>query len=141
MHIVPASIEGYSKALILLESNNLPINDITTGTQLFVAEENEIVFGTIAVEYDFTDALLRSLCVSDEKRNSGIGIRLVNFIETYVRQQGVENMYLLTTTASRFFKKLGYEEINRESAPLFIRNTSEFSSVCPSTATAMKKKL
>jgi amino-acid N-acetyltransferase len=124
----------------LLKKNNLPTEDLNPGTQLFVVEEDDKVVATVAVEYDYNDALLRSLCVSQEKRNSGVGNELVSFIEEYVRQQGVQNIFLLTTTAADFLKKRGYTIIDRSNVPKFIRNTKEYSVICASS-TLMRKAL
>jgi amino-acid N-acetyltransferase len=140
MNIVPASQNSFSAAIELLKKNNLPTEDLNPGTQLFVVEEDDKVVATVAVEYDYNDALLRSLCVSQEKRNSGVGNELVSFIEEYVRQQGVQNIFLLTTTAADFFKKRGYTIIERSNVPKFIRNTKEYSVICASS-TLMRKAL
>lgn len=140
MNIVPASQNSFSAAIELLKKNNLPTEDLNPGTQLFVVEEDDKVVATVAVEYDYNDALLRSLCVSQEKRNSGVGNELVSFIEEYVRQQGVQNIFLLTTTAADFFKKRGYTIIDRSNVPKFIRNTKEYSVICASS-TLMRKAL
>jgi amino-acid N-acetyltransferase len=141
MNIVPASQNNFSCAVDLLKKNNLPTEDINPGTQLFVVEEENKVIATIAVECDYNNALLRSLSVSEEKRNSGIGKQLVDFIEDYVKNQGVQDIYILTTTADKFFAKREYQKIERAAAPPFIQNTSEFSSVCPSSAIIMRKQL
>jgi amino-acid N-acetyltransferase len=139
MNIVPASQNSFSAAIDLLKRNNLPTEDITQGTQLFVVEEDNKVIATVAVEYDYNEALLRSLSVSEEKRNSGIGAELVSFIEDYVRKQGVQNIFLLTTTAADFFSRRGYKIIARSNVPEFIQNTTEYSVICASSSTLMKK--
>lgn len=141
MNIVPASQNSFSAAIELLKKNKLPTEDINPGTQLFVVEEDDTVVATVAVEYDYNDALLRSLCVSQDKRNSGIGKELVVFIEHYVRQQGVQNIFLLTSTAVAFFTKRGYTTIDRSNVPEFIRNTKEYSFICATSSTLMKKAL
>ena len=141
MNIVPASQNSLSAAVELLKKNNLPTEDINPGTQLFVIEENDSVIGTIAVEYNFDVALLRSLSVCGQKRNSGIGQMLVAFIENYVQKQGVQSIYLLTTTAEAFFLKKGYESVDRNEVPDFIKNTKEFSIICSASSTLMKKEL
>ena len=141
MQIIPVPPQQFTEALSLIKENGLPIDDIHTGTQLFIMEEGKDVIGTVAVEYDFDNALLRSLSVKKDKTGEGLGGRLVEFIEDYVSKQGVINIYILTNTASKFFQKRGYETVPRENAPEFIRNTSEFSSVCPASAAFMKKEL
>lgn len=141
MNIVPASQNSFSAAIALLKKNNLPTEDLNPGTQMFVVEEGNEVVGTIAIEYDYNDALLRSLSVSEKKRGPGIGKELVSFIEEYVRQQGVQHIFLLTTTAADFFLKRGYSIIDRSNIPQFIQNTKEYSVICASSSTLMKKEL
>jgi amino-acid N-acetyltransferase len=141
MNIVPASQNSFSAAIELLKKNNLPTQDINPGTQLFVVEEGDNVIATVAVEYDYNDALLRSLSVSEEKRSSGIGAELVDFIEDYVRKQGVRTIYILTTTAAGFFSRRGYTLIDRSNVPPFINDTKEYSVICASSSTLMKKEL
>jgi amino-acid N-acetyltransferase len=141
MNIVPASQNGFSAAIDLLKKNNLPTEDITPGTQLFVVEDGDEVIATVAVEYDYNNALLRSLSVSEEKRKTGIGAELVSFIEDYVGKQGVQNVFLLTTTAADFFSKRGYKIVERSNVPDFIQNTTEYSVICASSSTLMKKEL
>jgi amino-acid N-acetyltransferase len=130
-----------SAATDLLRSNKLPTDDLSTRTTLFVAEEQNNVVGTVGLEHDTADGLLRSLSVSEEKRNAGIGQKLVHHIEGYAKKQGLKNLYLLTTTAASFFSKRGYTVVDRSDVSQFIKTTSEFCSVCPSSATLMKKEL
>jgi amino-acid N-acetyltransferase len=141
MQIAPASQNSFAKAIRLLEKSGLPTDDLDAGKQLFVAEEGDQVAGTVAVEYDFENALLRSLSVAEDKRDTGIAKRLVEFIEDYVRKQGVQNVYLLTTTARDFFLKRGYKTIDRNDVPDFIKTTAQYSILCPSTSTVMQKEL
>jgi amino-acid N-acetyltransferase len=141
MNIVPASQNSFSAAIELLKKNNLPTEDINPGTQLFVVEEGDEVIATVAVEYDYNDALLRSLSVSEDKRSSGIGAELVDFIEDYVSKQGVRTIYILATTAANFFSRRGYTLIDRSNVPQFIKDTKEYSVICASSSTLMRKVL
>jgi amino-acid N-acetyltransferase len=88
-----------------------------------------------------TIGLLRSLAVARDCRGSGVGKALVAEAEQYARSLGVNELYLLTTTAERFFERLGYSHTHRESAPDAIRQTSEFSDLCPCSAALMIKRL
>jgi amino-acid N-acetyltransferase len=141
MNIVPASQNSFAAAVNLLQDCGLPTEDINPGTQLFVMEDGDKVIGTVAVEYDWNDALLRSLSVEEGYRDKGIGKQLVDFAEDYVKKQGVLTIFLLTTTADDFFLKRGYKKTDRATVPGFIKNTSEFSVTCSSAATLMKKEL
>lgn len=53
----------------------------------------------------------------------------------------MRTLYLLTDTAEAFFERLGYTRVARETVPLGIQQTEEFSSLCPDDAAVMKKEL
>ena len=141
MNITAINQNNFSKAVRLLEQNDLPTEDLSGATQLFVLEEGDEVLGTIALEHEGEDGLLRSLCVSEPNRKAGTGQQLVDFIEDHARKQGVQHLYLLTTTAAHFFGKRGYQRIDRSQVSPYIASSSEFSTVCPASATVMLKKL
>jgi len=61
--------------------------------------------------------------------------------ELFARSQGAEEIYLLTSTAERFFERLGYARVLREAAPVAIQQTQEFSALCPSSSALMVKRL
>ncbi len=86
-------------------------------------------------------ALLRSLAVTTEARGTGCGRRMVAELERHAQAQGVRELYLLTTTAERFFAALGYCEADRHKAPEAIRSTREFAGLCPDSAAFMMKRL
>ena len=76
-------------------------------------------------------ALLRSLAVASSRRGTGVGSGLVAHAERHARDQGVQSLYLLTTTAEQFFLRRGYARIPRDEAPTAIKGTKEFSGICP----------
>jgi N-acetylglutamate synthase-like GNAT family acetyltransferase len=86
-------------------------------------------------------ALLRSLAVSSKCRGRGCGTALVAQAELFAQSQGAREIYLLTTTAQRFFERLGYARVLREAAPAAIQRTQEFSTLCPSGSAFMVKRL
>jgi len=61
--------------------------------------------------------------------------------ERFAQSRGVREIYLLTTTAQRFFERLGYARVPREAAPVAIQRTQEFSTLCPSGSAFMVKRL
>lgn len=97
--------------------------------------------GVIGVEIFDSVGLLRSLAVADAARGLGYAKALVQAIETFSKEQGVSHLYLLTTTAENFFSGVGYIRQLRDTAPTAIKNTQEFSTMCPSDAVLMSKKL
>lgn len=97
--------------------------------------------GVVGLEIYGTTALLRSLAVATQCRGAGCGKALVAEAERYAQSKGVKELYLLTTTAERFFERLGYRRSIRETAPEAIRQTKEFSGLCPSSSAFMVKLL
>jgi arsenate reductase (thioredoxin) len=141
MNISEINQNNFSKAIALLKSNSLPTEDITNATKLFVATEGNDVIGTIGIELYDTLGLLRSLAVNNAYRGKGAGKKLMTFIEAFAKNNDIKELFLLTTTASAFFSNLSYEQIKREDTPPAIKQSTEFTATCPSSAIVMKKNL
>jgi amino-acid N-acetyltransferase len=106
-----------------------------------MASSQHAPVGLVGLELHGCDALLRSLVVDPTSRTEGIGSQLVEHAENYARARGVESIYLLTTTAERFFANRGYWRTERRNAPESISTTREFSSICPASSAFMLKRL
>lgn len=125
----------------LLESNHLPISDLTENVQLYafaIGAEQAAVTG---LEVFGEAALLRSVAVADAWKGKGIGQNIVAETEELARVQGLRELWLLTTTAEGFFGALGYEKVDAQTAPPLMQRTAQFSGLCPSSAACMKKYL
>ncbi len=85
--------------------------------------------------------LLRSLAVEGAYRGRGLGRALVLEMIGHAKDSGINQLYLLTLTADRFFGKEGFERISRECMPEAIQNTMEFTSICPVSSVCMKKEI
>ena len=103
MNISEINQNNFSKAIALLKSNSLPTEDITDATKLFVATEGDDVIGTIGIELYDNLGLLRSLAVNNVYRGKGAGKNLVAFIEAFAKNNDINELFILTTTASEFF--------------------------------------
>ena len=101
------------------------------------ASEGGLV-GAAGVEVYGAIGLLRSVVVAPSHRGTGLGRALVADRLAWARRQGLTAVYLLTTTATDFFARLGFERVEREGVPPAIRASREFASVCPSTAVVMR---
>ena len=141
MEIVPVTKDNRDKAICLLQRASLPIADIGENVQLFAMQNDDEIVGIIGFETDGKTVLLRSLSIDETQRSKTLGSILVDHLENFVRQKGNKTIYLLTTTAALFFSKRGYAIIARQEVPAFIQQTTEFASVCPASATIMKKEL
>jgi len=125
---------------LLLEAQ-LPIEDITPAhlEHFFGVWSGQCLEGVIGLQPYGSFALLRSLAVRVVRRGSGLGSELISAAERHALQKGVSSIFLLTTSAKPYFEKHGYTQIARELVPPVIRATSQFSSICPTSATVMCK--
>jgi len=123
----------------LLTEANLPTSDLTEAhLQHFFASDED---GVVGLEIYPPVALLRSLAVAASARGRGIGSALLADAEHYAREHQVKQIYLLTTTAERFFARAGYERVERAAVPQAIQQTQEFSTLCPASSALMRKQL
>jgi N-acetylglutamate synthase-like GNAT family acetyltransferase len=51
--------------------------------------------------------------------------------------RGINALYLLTTSAERYFPTFGFRAVPRDAVPDDIRATAEFLGACPASATVM----
>jgi amino-acid N-acetyltransferase len=127
----------------LLSESGLPIEDITVQhlQHFFGFGSGPELEGLVGLELYGEVALLRSLAVASSRRGTGLGSGLVAHAERHARDQGVQSLYLLTTTAEQFFLRRGYARIPRDEAPTAIKGTREFSGICPVSSVFMVKHL
>jgi amino-acid N-acetyltransferase len=123
----------------LLQQQKLPVSDIKEETLLYKLTEDGKLIGTAGLDIFDDCALLRSVSVSGEIRGKGYGKILNDKIEQLAKDNGVNCMYLITHTAKDFFDRQGYTVIDRTTAPDAIKQTDQFTGLCPSSAVVMKK--
>jgi len=134
----------------LLGRSGLPTDDLRVDgapdpgagkPTLYVVEADDERVGCIGLERYGDAALLRSAAVAEPHRGRGFGRAAVRALEARAGSAGVETLFLLTTTAAAFFEGLGYERVERESVPAPMQESAEFSELCPSSATVMRRRL
>ncbi|QLG29169.1 GNAT family N-acetyltransferase [Halorarum halophilum] len=137
-----ADVANLDRVEALLEANDLPSEDVRAKPECFLlAYADAEWIGVGGVEIYGPNGLLRSVVVRESNRGQGYGRTLCDALEDHARANGVETLYLLTTTASEFFRQRGYEEVDRECVPGSVRGTTEFSDLCPSSATCARRDL
>lgn len=126
----------------LLESQHLPLDGVDEHVStMVVAREGSEVVGAAAVELYADGALLRSVVVDPVVQGQGLGHRLSEAALRIARDRGTDTAFLLTTTAEKFFPKLGFEPIVRDDVPASVQASIEFQSACPASAVVMRKRL
>src|SRR5215210_9492080 len=88
----------------LLVANALPLDGVKENFSGFVvAEERGEIAGAIGLEKFGSAALLRSAVVSPQYRGRGIGRALVERLLEHAVRDGIEELFLLTTSAEKYF--------------------------------------
>lgn len=143
MQITPPTAQDETGIKTLLHACELPSDDISTMhlAHFFIIKDDGNIVGSVGLEVCGRFGLLRSLAIGKPLRGKGLGTQLVHQIEDYAISRQVRHLYLLTTTADRFFARAGYQVIPRESAPTPVQETTEFQSICPDSAVCMYKNL
>jgi len=128
--------------LALLERTHLPPDGLVDHlATTIVARRDEAVVGSAALEVYADGALLRSVAVDPGVQGLGLGHQLTEAATARAIELGVPALYLLTTTAERFFPKFGFSRIDRAEVPASVQQSIEFTSACPASAVAMRKLL
>lgn len=128
--------------LSLLRRASLPTEGVAEHLgRFFVAEVEGAIIGCVGLEVYGQTALLRSLAVTREFQNRGLGSQLAEHALHQAASLGLDNVLLLTTTAEGFFKQFGFTKITREDVPEQIRQSVEFRLNCCETAVCMRLHL
>lgn len=126
----------------LLTESNLPTAGVAVALDSFVVAESSEdpghIVGVVGMEPCGNDyGLLRSTAVTPEWRGSGLGRQLVERAIADAESRGVKALYLLTTTAERYFPNFGFARTTRDTVPEAVKKSVEFRGACPASATVM----
>jgi len=123
----------------LLTANKLPVEDLDRSSiVLYTAKQDKELAAVIGLETIGNSGLLRSMATAKQWRNKGLASSLVQTVLQSARSKGFKTLYLLTETAELFFRKTGFTVISRDEAPAELKQSPEFTHLCPSSATVMK---
>ena len=126
----------------LLERLALPLAGVDDHVEtMLVAREGQEIVGTAALEMYADGALLRSVAVEPRQQGKQLGHQLTDAALRLAAARGANTVFLLTTTAERFFPRFGFEQIARDDVPPSVRTSVEFQSACPASAIVMRKQL
>lgn len=132
----------------LLQDAHLPTDGVREQFENFLVAEGTYSqrvpaapIGAIGLEQYGDAALVRSAVVDSAWRGRGVGHALVDAATDAARARGVTALYLLTTTAEQFFSALGFRTIARDDVPAPVKQSVEFISACPTSATVMVRRM
>jgi amino-acid N-acetyltransferase len=128
----------------LLAASHLPLEGVREALGCFVvAHDDGRLVGVAGIEecgVRGEHALLRSVAVDPAWRSRGLGRTLVARAIELAESRGAKALYLLTTTAERYFPSFGFVPTSRDAVPEDVRATAEFQGACPASATVMVRE-
>src|SRR5207249_1322261 len=112
----------------LLRGSALPVEVVGDGfpEAYVVARRGGDIVGVAALEAHDRTGLLRSVAVAPSERGRGTGIALVGDRLATAGANGLASVYLLTTTAAPLFRRFGFADADRASAPPALSASPEF---------------
>lgn len=146
--IRPARADDLEAVESLLRDEHLPTDGVREQFENFLVAHGTYSqrvpaspIGAVGLEHYGASALVRSAVVDSAWRGQGVGHALVDAAVEAARARGAAELYLLTTTAEAFFSALGFRTIARDDVPEPVRQSVEFVSACPSSATVMTRRV
>lgn len=132
-----------AEVISLLVSHGLTTKDLSEGggTRFLGFGQPGSLRGVVGLECLGRSGLLRSLAVAKNFQRKGVAAALIKALETHALDLKITELYLLTETAEDYFLRRGYSVTSREFVPKEIGSTHQFSSLCPESATLMRKSL
>ena len=152
LHLQPATEADLSLIQQWLTQSHLPtedlpqilhslylgvVNEALVGVSEALAGADKVVVGVGGIERHGNDGLLRSVAIASQFRQQGYGQLLCRQLIQKAQEEGIQALYLLTTTAEFFFPKLGFKPISRQAVPTLLQQTTEFSTLCPDSAVCL----
>ncbi len=134
-----ATEKDWPEVEALLRASSLCVDGVREQiTQFIMARDNAGLLGCAGVERYGKTGLLRGLAVATRARSGGLGELLLSAIVADVRQQGVESIVLQTTTASRYFARLGFAQISYSDLPPAVLHSPELNRAHADVGTLMQ---
>lgn len=134
--IEPAARHDLLAITALLTEADLPAHDLAEHfpAAYVVARDGAAIVGCAGLERYGGAGLLRSVTVAPRVRGSGLGRALARERIAAARAAELETVYLLTTSAAAFFRKLGFVDVSRADAAPVLAGASQLGACCATAA-------
>lgn len=125
-----------------LAKASLPTGDLKEPGRTFFRFQllGGLVVGYGGYEIHGREALLRSMCRT-ERSAKGVGPSLVQLLMSRAFDDGARNAFVLTEGAADFFRRIGFKDTDRASAPEAIRSTRQALELCPASAALLSRRI
>lgn len=136
----PLPGDGLDELASTLREAELPHHDLGgTAKRFFCASVGGAIVGYVGLEISGPDALLRSAVIFMHARHRGHGRAMIERLLALAAENGIERVWLLTTSAPGFFAKLGFVDVNRATLPAAVALSEEFVASCASAVCMVRE--
>lgn len=128
----------------LLQATNLPVDDLSeqdVWPECLITKSEQVIVSTGALAQHGEFGLLRSLATRQDFQARGLGSKILQGLEARALSRGIKVLYLLTETAADWFQRRHYEFQDRACVPAAIAKLPQFSMICPTSASCLRKVL
>jgi len=131
----PTDLDGIRA---LLEAVGLSSHGVAAGLAGFVvAREGGRIVATARLDSHGTAGVLRSVATAPDRRGRGLTARVVKHVLGRSWAQGHHAVYLLTTDAAGYFRRLGFLQTDRAAVPDAVLASEQFRSAACASAVIM----
>jgi amino-acid N-acetyltransferase len=142
MTIRPSRPSDLTAVLAMLAEARLPASGVADHFDGFlVADQGGRVVGAAGLERYPPHGLLRSVVVTPDRREEGIGDALYRAMVERARAEGLAELWLLTESAQGWFERRGWVLRDRSTAPEALGASEEFRGGCPDWAVCLRLQL
>ena len=85
------------------------------------------------------DVLLRSIVVATDARGEGVGRAITEWLLAHAGALGAGRAFLFTTNARAYFEEIGFEVVDRSTAPQSILLTRQAIALRPASAVLLTR--
>jgi amino-acid N-acetyltransferase len=125
----PATPDDVPAIVALLEANHLPAVELENHLDhVVVAEQDGRVAGCGGLEVypDCEAGLVRSMAVEEELQGSGLGARILAWVEEHARSLGIRELFLFTMNAREFYARFGFKDATVDDFPACARRSAQY---------------
>ena len=131
------TVAGPDEDLVaLLSSAGLPTEDVHEAGRVFMrfVDPSDQVVGVGGYEPLGDAVLLRSIAVAPKRRGEGHGRHITEALMRLAADDGAKTAFALTTGPDTFLTTLGFERVDRTSAPTSVLETRQARGLCAASA-------